>query len=376
MVRKLLYKGMIVLSVSALLMGCGLKKEESETASTEKAQETVQATKAPIKKSEEVLGGNVGILFPTKDDKTQAKEAREIKAKLEEQGYEAEIVYAGGDGSQQAKQVEQMVEDKKNCLIIYPVDSEQLKKPLAQASKQGITVVSYDQLITGTKAVSYYVGFDYAEIGRSVGSYLAEEKKLDAAKKNKKSYTIELFMGALNDRTSQLQMEGILEVLAPYFDSGVLESKSLRMTYEDVSIAKASGEIAGQTCDSIMKANYMDRPVDMVCVGNDDMADDIVSALKEQSSFEENWPLITGCGGTKEAFDRMKDGTQALTVCNFRDNLPQLCADLVDKEIQGDEMKDLKKIDNGTAKIPAVFGKIKVAYGDNYQQVMKDANIQ
>lgn len=375
MVRKLLYKGMIVLSMSALLAGCGLKEETVKTSTAEEASETLEPTKAPSKDRGEALGGNVGIAFPTKDNKKQVEEAEEIKAQLEEKGYEVEIAYAGGDGDKQAQQVNQMVEDKKNCLVILPIDSEQLKKPLAQADKQGITVVSYDQLITGTDAVSYYVGYDYAEMGKSVGSYLVETKKLDTAKKEKKSYTVEFFMGALNDRTSQLQLEGILEVLNPYLESGVLECKSLRSAYEDVSIAKGSGEIAGQTCDSIMKANYMDQPVDIVCVGNDDMVDDVVGALKQQSGFEENWPLVTGCGGTKEAFQRMKDGIQSLTIYNSRDNLPQLCADLIHKEIQGEEIKDLQECDNGTAQIPSVFGRTKVAYADNYQQVMKDAGI-
>ncbi|MDO5390372.1 MAG: substrate-binding domain-containing protein [Eubacteriales bacterium] len=369
--RKRGYRTIVLVMMSLLLCGCGAQKKDTDASEIqiEEKEETQEIKKEETQKTKEDPGEVVGIVFPDKDDKVLRAEAQKIKKELEEKEYSVKLVYAGNDGKKQAEQIKQMVKDKVSGLVICPVNSGDLKDSLKQAKKQGILVISYDKLIANTEDLSYYVGFDYNEIGKEAAEYFVKEKKLDSAKKEKKSYTIEFFMGALDDMNGRIQMDAMMNILDPYFALGVLQCKSLRTTYEDVSIAKGSKEIAGKTCDNIMKANYMDKPVNLIYVGNDNMVEDVVSALKEQSGFEKSWPVIASSGSDEAVFQRLKEKTQVLSVYQMRETLPQLCVDLVDQSMQGKEIKNLGTVNNGTAKIAAVFGKIKTANQSNYQQV-------
>ena len=368
--RKRWYRTIALLTMGVLLCGCGAQRNTANTEEIQIEEEETQESKTEkTQETKEEPGEVVGIVFPDKDDKVLRAEAQKIKRELEEKEYPVKLVYAGNDGKKQAEQIRQLVKDKVSALVVCPVNSGDLKDSLKQAKKQGILVISYDKLIANTEDLSYYVGFDYNEIGKEAAEYFVKEKKLDSAKKEKKSYTIEFFMGALDDMNGRIQMDAMMNVLDPYFDQGVLKCKSLRTAYEDVSIAKGSKEIAGKTCDNIMKANYMDKPVDLIYVGNDDMVEHVVAALKEQSGFEKSWPVIAGSGSDEAVFERLKEKTQALSVYQIRETLPQLCVDLVDQSLQGEESKDLGTVNNGSAKIDAVFGKIKTADQNNYQQI-------
>ena len=368
--RKRWYRTIALLTMGVLLCGCGAQRNTANTEEIQIEEEETQESKTEkTQETKEEPGEVVGIVFPDKDDKVLRAEAQKIKRELEEKEYPVKLVYAGNDGKKQAEQIRQLVKDKVSALVVCPVNSGDLKDSLKQAKKQGILVISYDKLIANTEDLSYYVGFDYNEVGKEAAEYFVKEKKLDSAKKEKKSYTIEFFMGALDDMNGRIQMDAMMNVLDPYFDQGVLKCKSLRTAYEDVSIAKGSKEIAGKTCDNIMKANYMDKPVDLIYVGNDDMVEHVVAALKEQSGFEKSWPVIAGSGSDEAVFERLKEKTQALSVYQIRETLPQLCVDLVDQSMQGEESKDLGTVNNGSAKIDAVFGKIKTADQNNYQQI-------
>lgn len=363
--KRKLCRMLLLLGTALMMAACSSK----EAASTEESQNNVQTQEQGKeegkeetenrKTSDAVLGGNVGILFPGREKDASSAQARQLEKLLQEKGYETELVYAGFDGGRQEIQAEEMIRAKKNCLIIYPTDSQQLEKQLAQAKKQGITVVSYRDLIENTKDVSYYVGFDYSKIGKETGEYIVKQKKLDKAKQEKKSYTIEFFMGSLTDRNLRVMFDSMKEVLDPYFEQGVLQCDSLRLSYEDASIAKASKEIAGKTCENIMKANYQDDPVDIVCVGDDIMGDSILEALKAQDGFKKQMPLVIGCHADEATEKRMKDGLQALSYQLEEEQLPKLCADLVHQAIQEEKGKTDNTIDNGKAKIPAVFAESK-----------------
>lgn len=372
MKRRYLY--MIISATLALTLLTGCQKQKADESGAETA-EIIEEEPEKTTDKDPVLGGNIGISFPTKDDSDRKAEALELQRNLKDLGYDVQIQYAGNDGEKQAEQLTAMIKEKVNCLVILPVNSEKLEKPLEQADKQGITVISYDSLIIGSDKISYYVGYDDETIGKEVGEYIEKEKAFATAKKEKKSYTIEFFMGALNDGNSQLRLKGIIGTLEPYFGNGVLDSRSLRTEYADTSIAKASIEIAEKTCDNIMKANYLDKPVDIVCAGNDDLAGGIIQALQAQSNTEKNWPIVTGADGTEEALLRIAEGRQAMTVYKSDDSLVDLCTDVIDREIQGEKQKNLGTCNNGSSEIPASYAKAEVVTKDNCEQVMKSAGI-
>ena len=49
--------------------------------------------------------------------------------------------------------------------------------PLKDAKAKSIPVISYDRLITGTDAVTYYVSFDNQQVCKIQGQYLIDKLK-------------------------------------------------------------------------------------------------------------------------------------------------------------------------------------------------------
>ncbi len=70
--------------------------------------------------------------------------------------------------------------------------------PLKDAKAKSIPVISYDRLITGTDAVTYYVSFDNQQVGKIQGQYLIDKLKptVDDPK------NIEIFYGSLDDKNA------------------------------------------------------------------------------------------------------------------------------------------------------------------------------
>lgn len=367
MKKRYLYMAAAVVLAGGLLAGCSQKQEK-----------TAAVAEAVDEQEEEgsVLGGNIGISFPSEKNREEKAEAEEIRKGLEDLGYQVQVAYAGNDGKKQAEQIEQMVKDKVNCLIILPINSGKLQNVMKQADKQGIVTVAYDNLITGTDKLSYYVGFDDKSSGEAIGAYLEETLELDKAEKEGNSYTIEFFMGALNDRNSALQLEGIKDKLEKYLKKDILRCKSLRLTYEDASIARASEEIGAKTCENILQANYMDEPLDIICAGEDKLIPGILSSLKEVGTEGKDIPIITGVGSDAEAFRRIDSEKQQVQIYEYRSQLPALCVELIDKEIQGEEMKDMGTCDNGTEKIPALWGETELVTKGNYSSIVEEEEIR
>ena len=75
-----------------------------------------------------------------------------------------------------------------------------MSEALATAKNKNIPVISYDRLITGTDAVSYYATFDNEMVGHMQGKFLVKALNLenDPTPKN-----IELFYGSLNDNNAK-----------------------------------------------------------------------------------------------------------------------------------------------------------------------------
>lgn len=94
--------------------------------------------------------------------------------------------------------------------------------PLKDAKAKSIPVISYDRLITGTDAVTYYVSFDNQQVCKIQGQYLIDKLKptVDDPK------NIESFYGSLDDKNDLFFYEEAMQILKPYIDSGALVVKS------------------------------------------------------------------------------------------------------------------------------------------------------
>ena len=93
-------------------------------------------------------------------------------------------------------------------------------------------VIAYDRLLMDTDAVSYYATFDNKAVGTLMAQYVEENMNLATAEAEGRTYTVELFMGSPDDNNAYFVYDGIMEVIQPYLDNGVLVCKSGQIDFE------------------------------------------------------------------------------------------------------------------------------------------------
>ena len=101
----------------------------------------------------------VGVSMPTKSLERWNHDGNNIRKYLEDKGYNVRLTFADNKIDQQVKDIESLIPDV-DLLIISPVDGFSLSQVLKDAKRLDVPVISYDKLIQGSDAVSYYVSFD------------------------------------------------------------------------------------------------------------------------------------------------------------------------------------------------------------------------
>ena len=120
--------------------------------------------------------------------------------------------------------------------------------PLKDAKAKSIPVISYDRLITGTDAVTYYVSFDNQQVGKIQGLYLIDKLKptVDDPK------NIEIFYGSLDDKNAHFFYEEAMQILKPYIDSGALVVKSGKISPNETNVPGWRTDLASKRMELLI----------------------------------------------------------------------------------------------------------------------------
>lgn len=341
------------------------KKEEKESDSAESEEES---TEEGEEETETEKNGLVAVLLPDKD---QAGDGEMLRTELEAAGYETKVLYADNDGAAQAEQITEMTEEETSAFIIDPVDAYGLTDALALAKEKSIPVFSYDDLIMDSDAVSYYVTFNTREIGQALGNAIIENKGLEKAREEKKSYNIEFLMGSTDDIKSLYLYNGVMEVLQPYLDDGTLVCQSGLLEFNDTGILRFSEQEAERRIKTILAEYYQGKTLDIICASFDQAAYGAASAL-ENVGIEvqsEQWPLITGVGCELDAVKGIAQGSQYCSVFMDREILAKKATEMVDAYLSGEdpEVTDYEQYDNGKKIIGTYTCEIQLIDKDNYE---------
>ena len=329
-----------------LLVGCRTQEAPPTTTAapttvaTTTVETTVETTVAPALR--------VGISLPNQTDAHWIAEGERLTRALMALGYEVDLEDAQNDAVAQAEQVEGML-DKVDCLVIAAVDSISLTQVLIPAK---IPVIAYDRLIMNTDMVSGFVGFDSVNMGADLAQRIVEEKALDTAKEENRSYTVEFLMGDFQNHNDVLFYQGLMQVLKPYLESGVLVCASGRMAFEDICVEGYDSAVAGQMLEDVLDQHYKKSYPQILVTAHDQIVDGCVALLTEEKCSPEQWPLITGQQATETGLDRVKEGLQFLTVYYEPGALAAACAEMTHQILQG-EAPGLTLWNNGEADIPA-----------------------
>lgn len=342
----------------------------------QKAPEPTQA--APIAQDDKIVvpdpvpeGPLVGILLP---DESWQVSGNWIAKELERKGYRIQLDYAGGDAAKQAQQMVDMILKEPACIVVTPVDSVALSQAGKAAKEAGVPVVAFDRLLMETDAVAGFVTFDYEAFGEEIAKYIIDAKQLDAAAEEHKVYTIEFFMGCTENHSDLLLHKGLMALLQPYLDTGVLECPSGRTSFADTYVLHADREIAKRKCLELLESSW--QP-DIICAASDVLAAGCAEAIREMGYEGDPVILLTGQSGDIEAVQRIVDGTQTMTIYKDWEALAIQCAQVVDTLVKGEtpQWSDVKSFENHAVTVPAVVLPGVVVDKENYKEKLIDTKI-
>jgi putative multiple sugar transport system substrate-binding protein len=382
MKKKLLSVLLSVAMVSALLAGCGAKTEEAapveEAAATEEAAPVEEAATEEAAPAAEANGKVVGVAMPTQSSERWINDGANMKEQLEALGYEVDLQYAEDDVQAQVSQIENLVAKGVDCLVVAAVDSAALVNALGQAKEAGIPVIAYDRLLMDTDAVSYYATFDNKAVGTLMAQYVEENMDLKNAEADGKSYTVELFMGSPDDNNAYFVYDGIMEVIQPYIDNGVLVCESGQIDFESNNTLRWSQETAQQRCENILTANYADKKLDIAITAYDGLAYGVRSALEGAGYVVgEDWPMITAQDAETMACKNIISGHQTMSICKDTKILAAKCVTMVQAVLEGTEpeINDTEQYNNNVLTVPSYLCVPVAVDKDNLQEVVVDGGV-
>ncbi len=287
-------------------------------------------------------GGKIAILLPeTKTARYESQDLPNFKAKLKELGVDVDkdLIYsnANQDASSQRQQAEAALTNGAKVLVLDPVDSDAAAAIADLAKTKNVPVISYDRLIKGSDAVSYYISFDNEQVGKLQGTSLL------TALSGKTNPTVVMINGSPTDNNATLFKKGAHSVL----DGKV----NLAKEYDtpDWSPDKAQTEMQ-------QALTALSNKVDGVYCANDGTAGGAIAAMKAQGL--KPLPPVTGQDAELAGIQRILEGEQYMTVYKAikpeAEGAAELAYDLLTGKTPAASMVN-GKVNNGKMDVPSVL---------------------
>jgi putative multiple sugar transport system ATP-binding protein len=212
---------------------------------------------------------------------------------------------------------------------IYPERKRDPYKAAAAAVERakaaGVKVISYDRLITNTKAVDYFVTFDSIAVGALQAQYLVDH----ATGKGNPLY---LYAGATTDNNAFIFFQGAWSVLQPRIADGtfIIKNSSQAVTLQGnpqlsrEQVSKIIGQITTNWDASVARnmaeynlnvASPADKGEVFILSPNDNTARAIGEAFAADPDVKRYW--TTGQDAEEASVQYLLDGKQSMTV--FKD---------------------------------------------------------
>ena len=329
---------------------------------------------------------DIGIVLPTKDEDRWLADEATFKQMIEEKGIKAEIMYSQADPAIEKSNVEALIEKGIKVLMICPFDGAAAASTVEMAKEEGVQVISYDRLITGTEAVDYYVAFESAKIGEAMGQYLVDQ----AAAYGGSGLNLYLYSGALTDNNSFTYFQGNWNALQPKIADGtfIVRNSEVAMKYKDIKdlsydqlyeiMQSVDTEWTPSVAKSLAEANLTnaapeEKALSFITAPDDNTARAIADAFMADADVAEF--RICGADGVEGSVQYLIDGKQDMTVyCN-----PAMIAvaamDLAEKLIAGEKVASAETINNEAIDIPVIRCDVQPVTRDNLVEVWLDAGV-
>ncbi|HEX2985327.1 MAG TPA: sugar-binding protein [Caproiciproducens sp.] len=321
-------KRLLALTLSAMMLlgtaACGTTAAKTDAAASKAGE---PASSAAAQSTEAKKGAvDVGIILPTKDEPRWVQDETRFTDALKTTKYSSEVLFSQGSSAKEKENVEALISKGIKVLVICPQDGAAAAAAVDEAKESGITVISYDRLITDTKSVDYYVTFDSVSVGKAQGQYLIDKAG------SKKNCPLYLYAGAATDNNAFLFFQGAWTVLQPKIADGtfVIKNSSAALELKDKAtltrdeeskiIAQVTtnwdfNEAKNKAQAHLTAAKAADKGDVFILAPNDGTARSIADEFKADKDVKSY--VITGQDAEKASIQYIIDGKQTMTV--FKD---------------------------------------------------------
>lgn len=322
---------------------------------------------------------DIGIVLPTKEEPRWVQDETRFKDALKDTDYNVEILFSQGDSAREKQNVETLIAKGIDVLIITPHDGAAAAAAVEAAKEEGITVISYDRLVTNTDAVDYYVTFNSISVGEAQAQYLVDQL---GSGTNENLY---LYAGAATDNNAFLFFEGAWNVLQPKIADGsfVVQNSTKAVEYKDkATLTRAEmGEIIEQiTTDwkpevakSKAESHITAAPPagkTFILAPNDGTARSIYDQFAKEEGLE---IFVTGQDAEVPSIQYVIDGKQSMTVLkDVRDLVKGAIGTAVDV-LEGKTVETNGSYDNGAVDVKAKDIQVITVTQDNVQEKIIDS---
>jgi ribose transport system substrate-binding protein len=240
---------------------------------------------------------NLGVAIPTADHAFTSGIvfwANQAKKELEAAHPTLKVtVKTAANPGEQANQLQDLVTANKiNALVIFPLESGALTKPVAQVKAKGVYVTVVDRGLTDTSAQDAYVAGDNTAFGRIPAEYMAK---------------------ALGGKGDIVALRGI----ATTIDTERMDAfKAVMKNHPGIRILDAKfGNWNRDDAFKVMQ-DFLTRfkHIDAVWAADDDMAVGVLKAIEQ--AHRTDIKLVFGGAGMKDMIKTLMDGTNPLIQAN------------------------------------------------------------
>lgn len=316
----------------------------------------------------------VGVAMPTKSLQRWNQDGANMKAKLEEAGYEVILEYAENKVETQVSQIENMITRGAKVIVVASIDGSALSGVLEDAAKEDIAVIAYDRLIRDTENVDYYATFDNYMVGTIQGEYIIEALDLESGAG---PFNMEVFGGSPDDNNAYYFNGGAMDALKLYIDNGQLVINSGQTDMSQIAIEGWKAEGAQARMDNLLTANYADKDIDVVLSPNDSLAQGIVASLKAAGygSADKPFPVLTGQDCDITNVKMMLAGEQSMSIFKDTRTLADQVVTMITAHMNDEEVpvNDTSTYDNGVKVVPSYLCEPVFADVNNYKELLIDS---
>jgi D-xylose transport system substrate-binding protein len=258
-----------------------------------------------------------------------------FKKTAEAAGYEVIVQSAENDAQNQISQAENVITQGVDAIVIQPVDFNVAAGIAEMATKAGIPLASYDDLILGAKQAAY--------IGRDPKDGGAEAAKAVVAKEPKGNYV--LIGGDAGQTGSTLMQEGYHVTLDPLVEKG-----DIKIVMDQFTPGWKT-EPAQANAENALTVN--DNDIQAFLVSYDGMSLGVLQAI-EAANIEPGKILVTGQDMELSAAQAIVEGKQFGSLWPAPDEMAIAGANAAVAMAECKDVGASTTADNGAGQIPWV----------------------